>query len=125
VGGNHSEQRQQDRTAAWAERKEQESLLKNVALEWFSSYSPLLTPKHAAKLNLYLETIIPPVLGSSSIDQIEPPAILAVLRPVEAKGNITTAHKLTNLCNQIFEFAHITGRVKYNPASRQYTKLRL
>jgi len=117
AGTNPSEQRQQDRVAAWAERKEQESLFENVAKEWFASYSPSLTPKHAAKLNRYLETIIFPVLGSSLIDQIEPPAILTVLRPVEAKGNITTAHKLANLCNQIFEFAHITGRIKYNPAT--------
>jgi len=116
-GIDPAEQRKQDKEAVKAEKKLQDSLFENVASEWFTSYSPSLTPKHAAKLKRYLETIIFPALGKCPVDQLEPAEILAVIRPIESKGNITTAHKLTNLCNQVFEFAHITGRVKYNPAS--------
>jgi integrase len=116
AGIDPSEQRKQDKEAVKAEKKLQDSLFEHVAREWFSSYSPSLTPKHAIKLNRYLETIFIPSLGGLRIDQIEPADILAVIRLIESKGNITTAHKLMNLCGQVFAFAHLTGRIRHNPA---------
>ncbi len=117
-GINPGEQRKQEK-ASILKVKEQETtgLFEYIATEWFTSYSPSLTPKHAAKLKRYLETVLFPAFGSDPIDQLGPTEILAAIRPTEQKGHITTAHKLANLCNQIFEFAHITGRIKYNPAS--------
>jgi len=114
-GINPSDHRKQQNKIAMQEAKE--GLFEQIAKEWFKSYSPSLTPKHATKLKRYLETILFPAFGNAPIDQLGPAEILTAIRPTEQKGHITTAHKLANLCNQVFEFAHITGRIKYNPAS--------
>lgn len=42
---------------------------------------------------------------------------LGVIRPTENKGHITTAHKLMQLCGQVMKYAHLTGRIRYNPAA--------
>lgn len=116
-GIDPGEQRKEIKAAAVAEQKEKENTFEAVAREWYASYTPALTPKHSAKLMRYLETILFPAFGGKSVAVLEPSVFVDAIRPTEAKGHITTAHKLMQLCSQVMEFAHLTGKVRYNPAT--------
>lgn len=117
VGVDPGVHKKEVKAAALAAQKEIENTFETVSREWFTSYSPSLTEKHASKLHRYLETILFPALGHKSVAALEPADILAVIRPTESLGHICTAHKLMQLCNQVLHFAQITGRIKYNIAS--------
>ena len=53
--------------------------------------------------------------GDEPIGKITPPAILATLRKVEAKGNYETAKRLRSTIGQVFRFAIATGRADSDP----------
>ena len=109
-------QKKEAKIVAKAAKKEAENTFEAVAREWFASYSPSLTEKHALKLMRYLEKDYFPAIGTTPVTELEPMHILDVIRPVEAKGRTNTAHRLANLASQVMSYAQITGRTKYNIA---------
>ena len=117
AGSDPGEQKKVDKKTARLAEKEAESTFEAIAREWYSSYSPSLTEKHALKLMRYLEKDYFPAIGKIPVTELEPMHILDVIRPVEAKGRTNTAHRLANLASQVLAFAQITGRTKYNIAS--------
>ena len=62
-----------------------------------------------------LEQHILPKLGARPIAEITPPEVLAMLRVVEDKGALETAHRVMQMCGQIFMYAIATGRAERNP----------
>jgi integrase len=64
-----------------------------------------------------LEVEIFPALGDRPIGQITAPALLTVLRRIEARGAIETAHRVMQSCGQVFRYAIATGRAERNPAA--------
>lgn len=66
-------------------------------------------PVHAADVITSLERDIFPDLGSYPIQDIDEPLLLAVLRKVEARGAIETAHRLRQRCERIFKYAKAHG----------------
>ncbi len=56
-----------------------------------------------------------PGIGSRPIADISAPEILAVLRPIEARGRYETAKKLRGAIGQVFRFAVATGRAERDP----------
>ena len=88
-----------------------------IGQEWFSKYSPQWTESHASKVITRLKQDVFPWVGQSRIDQIEAPELLTVLRRVEARGAVETAHRELQYCSRIFRFAIATGRAKRNPAA--------
>jgi len=64
-----------------------------------------------------LEHHVFPGLGDRPISEIDAAELLGVLRKIEAKGVIVTAHKVLGLCRQVFAYAIATGRAKNNPAT--------
>jgi integrase len=109
--------RKEEKALVKAEQITSENTFIKVAQEWFASYSPSLSTKHAARLKRYLEAVLFPLLGTSLVEDIEPADILSAIKPSELLGHITTAHKLKYLCSQVMNYAQITGRVKYNVAA--------
>jgi integrase len=57
-----------------------------------------------------------PGLGSRPITEISAPEILAILRPIEARGRHETAKKLRGAIGQVFRFAIATGRAQGDPS---------
>ena len=53
-----------------------------------------------------------PALGARPIAEISAPEVLAVLRPIEARGRQETAKKLRGAIGQVFRFAIATGRTQ-------------
>ena len=58
-----------------------------------------------------------PAIGSYPIGDVTPPVLLAVLRKIEARGTVETAHKVARACGQVFRYGIATGRCERNPAA--------
>lgn len=58
-----------------------------------------------------------PALGRLPIGQLEPPDLLAMLRPLEAREKHETAHRLRELCGAICRYAVATGRAVRDPTA--------
>ncbi len=87
----------------------------SVAREWFGKFSPNWALSHSSKLIRRLEKDIFPYLGSRQIGEITPPELLAVLRRIEARGAIETAHRAKQNAGQVFRYAVATGRAERDP----------
>jgi integrase len=81
-----------------------------IAREWFEKHSPNWEASYSVKLLARLEANIFPWLGKRPIRDIKAPELLAVLRRVESRGVLETAHRLMNYCSNIFRYAIATGR---------------
>ena len=81
-----------------------------VAEEWLELQSQKLGEITIAKARWILGTFVYPHLGSRPIAKITAPDLLAVLRRIEARGTIETAHRTKQRCGQVFRYAIATGR---------------
>lgn len=88
-----------------------------VAREWFAKYKPTWTDGHADRIIRRLERDVFPWLGKRPIAEIEAPELLAVLRRIEHRGAVETAHRAMQNCGQVFRYAVATGRAKRNSAA--------
>ena len=84
-----------------------------VAREWFSKYSPGWAPNHASRLIRLFERDIFPWIGGRPIAEVHAPELLGVLRRIENRGALDTAHRALNNCGQVF-------RHRVHPAPRPF-----
>ena len=87
-----------------------------IAREWFIKFSPNWAEGHADKIIRRLEHDVFPWIGERPIKDIKVPELLAVLRRVENRGAIETAHRLRGICGKTFGYGVSTGRCERNPA---------
>lgn len=106
--------RRSDRLAA---KVAAESSFKVLALEWHRTKASGWAPRHADSVLKTLETYLFPDLGALPVSDIEPMALLEVLRKVERTGKLDTAKRLRERTQAIFRLAIQTGRAKHNPAA--------
>ncbi|MFL9959554.1 integrase arm-type DNA-binding domain-containing protein [Paraburkholderia sediminicola] len=83
-----------------------------VAREWYARQAPGWAPSHAEKIMGRLEKDVFPWLGGRAIAEIKAPEVLTVLRRVEARGALDTAHRVHQNCGQVFRYAVATGRAE-------------
>jgi integrase len=57
-----------------------------------------------------------PWIGGRPIADITAPDVLAVVRRIESRGALETAHRSLRNCGQVFRFAIATGRTKHDPS---------
>ncbi|CAE6816601.1 Prophage integrase IntS [Paraburkholderia aspalathi] len=88
-----------------------------VAREWFARQAPGWAASHADKIMGRLENDVFPWLGGRAIAEIKAPEVLAVLRRVEARGALDTAHRVHQNCGQVFRYAVATGRAERDISS--------
>lgn len=86
-----------------------------VAREWFEKHSPKWAPSHSSKVIRRFERDIFPWLGTRPIALITAPEILAVLRRIENRGAVFTAHRAHQNCGMVFRYAVATGRAERDP----------
>lgn len=89
-----------------------ENSFEAVAMEWYSRVSTSWTPHHAADVRRRLERNIFPVIGLRPIGELEAPELLAAVRPIEARGAHDLAHRVLQVCGQVFRYGIATGRCK-------------
>ena len=87
-----------------------------VAREWHSKHKPNWTESHAKKLIDRLDKDVFPWVGQRPINEINPPELLTVLRQVESRGALDTAHRIMQTCGQVFRYAVATGRAERDPS---------
>lgn len=89
-----------------------------VAREWHTEvHAHAVGAPHAARtLKRFLNDIFP-TLGSRSLAGIEAPELLSVLRKIESRGAVETAHRAKDSCAQVFRYGIATGRCLRNPAA--------
>jgi integrase len=98
------------KTSKYIIRKSEEGSLEYIAREWHIKNKHRWSPNHGALIIRRLELYIFPWLGSCQISEISPPQLLEALRRVENKGALETAHRVYQICGQVFRYAVATGR---------------
>jgi integrase len=88
-----------------------------IAREWFQKYLNTWTESHSKRLLRKLERDVFPYLGARPIKEIKAPELLAVLRRIESRGSLDTAHRVRTICSQVFRYAVATGRAERDPSS--------
>jgi hypothetical protein len=88
-----------------------------VALEWHGKFAKTWSTVHADTIMDRLTKEIFPLLGPQPIDEIKAPELLKVLRRMESRGALDTAHRVRNHCSNVFRYAIATGRAERDPAS--------
>lgn len=89
----------------------------SVALEWFAKNKTVWTEGHSRTIIQRLQGNVLPWLGERPIAEISAPEILTVLRRIEDRGAIETAHRIKQICGQVFRYAIATGRAERDPSA--------
>jgi len=88
-----------------------------IGREWFSTKMRDMSESHKGRSWRLLERDLLPHLGVMPITSITPPILLAVLRKIESRGAIETAHRAKQTAGRIFRFAVATGRAERDPSA--------
>lgn len=83
-----------------------------IGREWFVKFGTQWVDSHGSKVIRRLERDLFTWIGKEEIKSVTPHALLAVLRRVEARGALDTAHRLHQNCGQIWRYAVATGRAE-------------
>ena len=83
-----------------------------IALEWHKNKKNSLSEKYAKNIIVRLNRDIFPKIGYKDIRDIKSTELLEVLRKIEGRGAVDLAHRLLQICGQIFRYAIATGRAE-------------
>jgi integrase len=90
----------------------------SVAVEWLSKTSSKRAPNTQSRVEAWLQKDVYPYIGNVPTDEITARDVLEkVIRRLEARGAIDSAHRVKQLCGQVFRFAVVTGRANSDPTS--------
>jgi integrase len=88
-----------------------------VTREWFAKFSVDWAPNHSVRVIRLFERDIFPMIGGLPISEVTAPELLAVLRRIEARGALDTAHRAKQGCGQVLRYGVATGRCQRDPSS--------
>jgi len=89
--------------------------VETVAKEWFEKFAANWAPTYSSKVIARFEKDIYPWIGDRPIAEIAPREVLEVLRRIEKRGALETAHRALSECSQLFRYAVATGRADSDP----------
>lgn len=84
--------------------------------EWYKHKREVWSEGYAVELLSMFEKDILPYIGHLTMEEVEPMVLLGVLRRFEERGAMERANKARGRCGEVFRYAVVTGRAKYNPA---------
>jgi integrase len=88
-----------------------------IAREWLSKFSKNWKASHTSTISVRLVNDVFPWLGSRPITEISAPNLLTVLRRIESRGVLDSAHRVSAICGQVFRYAIATGRAHRDPSA--------
>ena len=91
-------------------KEQAKNSFESIALEWFTKNKHTWTEGHSRTILSRIEQNIFPWLGGKPIIDITPSDLLLALRRIEDRGAVETAHRVKQICGQIFRYAIATGR---------------
>jgi len=100
-----------------AAKIQDENTFEVVAREWHTKFATTWTLVHAAMILRRLELNVFPWIGVRPIIDIKAPELLRVLRRIESRGALETAHRVRIICGQVFRYAVATGRADRDPVA--------
>ena len=100
-----------------AEQFQQDQTLEGVAREWVSNRSTSWAKSHSSAVIRRLERWVFPWLGSRPIGEVSAAELLAILRRIEERGRLETAHRVRGYCSQILRYAIATQRAERDVAA--------
>ena len=86
-----------------------------VAREWFEKNRHTWADSHSSKIIRRLERDVFPWIGGMPVAEITAPEVLSVLRRIEGRGTLDTAHRAREDCSRVFRYAIATGRSERDP----------
>lgn len=86
-----------------------------VAREWLGKRDWVASYK--VKVEAWLDNDVFPWIGSRPIAEITAPEFLRVVRRIEARGAVESAHRVLQNCGQVMRYAIATGRADRNPVT--------
>ena len=112
---NNVDPSEQRKAAKAAEVAVVENAFEVVAREWFARQQPNWAESHSTRILSRLERDVFPWIGAEAIADITAPRVLTVLRRIEARGAVESAHRVLTNCGQVFRYAVATGRAERDP----------
>lgn len=88
-----------------------------IAREWAKRHLAARSESHRTRVIRRLEREVFPFLGGKPIASITAPDVLAVLRKIEARGVLDTAHRTQQTIGTVIRYAVATGRATADPTS--------
>jgi integrase len=86
-----------------------------VAREWLAKMAPAWVESHSVRIIKRFERDVFPWIGGRPIADVSAPEVLTVIRRIEARGALETAHRALQNCGQVFRYAVATGRAERDP----------
>ena len=93
-----------------------------MAREWHDLQKHGWVDHHAKDVLSSLESYVFPSIGVIPIDELEPMVIWSLLKAIQDRSALETAHRVRQRISMVFKFAIATGRAKSDPAGH-LTKL--
>ncbi|MDA8128095.1 MAG: tyrosine-type recombinase/integrase [Betaproteobacteria bacterium] len=87
----------------------------SVAREWYGKQVHTWVKTHAADVLRRLEANAFPAIGHRPIKEVEPPELLMMARKIESRGAHDLAHRVLQVCGQVFRYGVATGRCTRDP----------
>ena len=117
AGIDPSANRKAEKAADKAEKAGQApNSFETVAREWYAKYSTTWAKDHGNRIIRRFERDIFPWIGKITIAEIKAPELLAVIRRIEDRGALETAHRALANCGQVFRYGIATGRCERDPS---------
>lgn len=108
--------RQNDAQARAAAGIPQIGTFEDVAREWLRLvHEPKVSPGYAKRSRIQLESDVFPWIGARPVASITAPMVLDLLRKIEARGALDTAHRVKQTCGLVFRYAIATGHAERDP----------
>lgn len=76
-----------------------------VAKQWLKKMAPTRSASTQDKVQGWLDNNVFPVIGKKPIADIKPRDVLAAVQKMEVRGAVESAHRVKQVCGQIFRFA--------------------
>jgi integrase len=89
--------------------------LEAIAYEWIERWKIDKTESHYTKVLSLLKRDVFPYIGNRPVSGITAPDVLNVLRRVEERGAVSTAHKIKSIISMIMRYAISTTRADRDP----------
>jgi len=88
-----------------------------IALEMLAMRGKKNAKSTAVRNGRIVEKDLNPYIGDRPIGDVSAPELLGVLRKMEKRGAVETAHRARGIAGMVFRYAIATGRAERNPAT--------
>lgn len=88
-----------------------------IARDWQAARAPRRSTGHAARILRDLEKDVLPWIGQKPIRAITAPNLKAILSRMVERGAVESAHRVLQVCGQVFRYAIAGEQAERNPAA--------